>query len=53
MSLPSHEEFIQLLRESLEYCEKADDSGSIDHEMARWQEYINSWPPICDEYGGI
>lgn len=53
MSLPSHEEFIQCLKDSLKYCEEADDIGSIGHEMARWQEYVNTWPPIYDEEGGL
>lgn len=49
---PHHEIFIQALRDSLKYCEEADDSGSIDHEMARWQEWVLQWPPILDENGG-
>lgn len=49
----THEEFVQALRDSLEYCEAADDAGSIDFEMSRWQEEVNSWPPILDEFGGI
>lgn len=51
--LPTAEEFIKALEESLEYCKEADDRGSIDFEMARWQEWIKTWPQILDEYGGI
>ena len=47
------ERFIRALRDSLKYCEEADDAGSIDHEMARWQNWVKTWPQIADEYGGI
>lgn len=50
---PSVFEFIDKLRESLAYCECADDSGSISFEMARWQEWVRTWPEILDEHGGI
>lgn len=49
----THEEFVRALGESLEYCLCADDAGSIDFEMARWQEEVAKWPPILDEHGGI
>lgn len=51
--IPSEQEFIKALRDSLDYCEEADDLGSIDFEMARWQEWIKTWPQILDENGGI
>lgn len=50
---PTAEEFIAALRASLKYCEEADDQGSIDFEMSRWQDYVDSWPQILDEEGGI
>lgn len=50
---PSREEFIKSLEESLDYCRSADDAGSIDFEMARWQEWIKTWEPILNEEGGI
>tara|TARA_R110000744_G_scaffold72774_1_gene145950 strand:- start:574 stop:768 length:195 start_codon:yes stop_codon:yes gene_type:complete len=46
-------EFIKMLKDSLAYCEEADDQGSIDFEMARWQHECTSWEPILDEDGGI
>ncbi len=51
--VPSAEEFIAHLRESLAYCLAADDVGSVDREMGMWQEWIATWPPIFDENGGI
>jgi len=53
MKLPSAEEFMKELKESLKYCEEADDRGSVDFCMARWQEWIKTWPQILDEEGGI
>lgn len=50
---PSREKFIQNLKDSLEYCNEADDAGSIDFEMARWQEDVKGWSPILNENGGI
>lgn len=50
---PTTEEFLKFLKDSYEYCSEADDQGSIDFEMSRWQEYISTWKPILDEYGGI
>ena len=50
---PSAEEFIEALEKSLQYCKEADDLGSIDFEMGRWQEWVNTWPQIFDEGGGI
>ena len=52
-NIPSAEEFIKSLKESLEYCESADDRGSIDFEMSRWQDWVRSWDDILDEGGGI
>jgi hypothetical protein len=52
--VPSREEFIKALEESLRYCKEVDDSGSIDHEMGRWQLWIQSWnSQIYDENGGL
>ncbi len=45
--------FIKALENSLEYCRQADDAGSIDHEMARWQDWVATWPKLRDENGGI
>lgn len=53
MREPTREEFIEMLRASLKYCDEADDAGSIDFEMARWQAEVLRWPPILDENGGI
>lgn len=50
---PSEFEFIEALRQSLKWCEEADDCGTVDFEMARWQEWVNSWKPILDKNGGI
>lgn len=50
---PSHKEFIKRLQDSLQYCDEADDAGSIDWEMARWQHWIGQWAPILDENGGL
>lgn len=50
---PSHQEFLDFLEESFRYCREVDDSGSIDFEMARWQEWIKTWPQILNENGGI
>lgn len=50
---PTRDEFVENLRKSLKYCEEADDAGSIDFEMGRWQEWIKTWPPIFNENGGI
>lgn len=50
---PTAEVFIERLRESLKYCEEADDYGSIDFEMGRWQEWIKEWPQILTPEGGI
>lgn len=51
---PTHETFIKALEDSLKYCQEADDAGSIDREMGRWQEWVaNYWPPIFDKNGGI
>lgn len=47
------DKFITALEESLNYCREADDCGSIDHEMSRWQEWVKTWPQIADENGGI
>ena len=49
---PSAEEFINKLRETLKYCEEADDSGSIDGCMAEWQQWVDKWPTITED-GGI
>lgn len=51
--LPTEDEFISALKDSLHYCSEADDSGSIYFEMSRWQEWIKTWPPILDENGGL
>lgn len=51
--LPTQETFIQALKDSLSYCLEADDGGSIDFEMARWQEWVREWPQILTEEGGI
>lgn len=51
--IPSIEEFIKRLEESLEYCKEVDDAGSVHHEMGRWQEWIKTWPQIYDENGGL
>lgn len=53
LTMSLSEQFVQKLRESLWYCQQADDQGSIDREMGRWQEWIKTWPQIFDEYGGI
>ena len=47
------DKFITALGESLSYCREADDAGSIDHEMVRWQNWVKTWPQIADENGGI
>lgn len=51
--IPSREEFIKRLSESLDYCNHVDDSGSIDFEMSRWQDWVKTWDEILDENGGI
>lgn len=51
--MPTEEEFVQALRESLKYCEEVDDRGSVNFEMAKWQEWIKTWPPILTNQGGI
>lgn len=51
--IPDRFEFIEHLKASYELCHSADDAGTIDHEMARWQEWVNSWPKIGTEEGGI
>ena len=51
--IPTEEEFVEALEKSLKYCREADDRGSVDFEMARWQEWVKSWPPILDENGGL
>jgi len=50
---PSTEEFIKMLEDSLAYCKEADDRGSVDFEMGRWQEFWKEIEPILDEKGGI
>jgi len=50
---PSAEEFVERLKASLTYCLEADDRGSVDFEMARWQEWVKSWGNILDEDGGL
>ena len=50
---PTREQFIQMLRDSLKNCEEADDAGSIDRCMGRWQEEVRKWEEIFDENGGI
>ncbi len=51
--LPTEEEFVKALRDSVEYCESADDRGSVDFEMGRWQEWVKTWPQIFTPEGGI
>ena len=50
---PEAEEFVEALKDSLKYCQEVDDRGSVDFEMARWQEWIKTWPQILNEEGGI
>ena len=50
---PTAKQFMRRLSESLAYCMQADDTGSIDFEMSRWQEWVKTWPPILDEEGGL
>lgn len=50
---PSAEDFIKMLKESLEYCLEADDQGSIDGCMDGWQREIAKWPTIAHPEGGI
>lgn len=51
--IPTVEEFVKELEESLEYCKEADDMGSVHFCMGRWQEWVNTWPQIFNEDGGI
>lgn len=50
---PNGYEFVEALKQSLDYCLSADDMGSIHFEMARWQEWVSKWKPILDENGGL
>lgn len=51
--LPSIEEFIESLENSLIYCREADDRGSIHFCMGHWQEWVKKWPKIFTKEGGI
>lgn len=49
----SYEEFYDMLKQSIECMDEADDCGTVDFMMAGWQERISKWKPILDEHGGI
>jgi len=53
MTTPTAEIFTQALKDSLEYCEEADDRGSVSWEMARWQAWVATWEPILNEDGSL
>ena len=52
--LPTLEEWIAYLEMKLEEAKEGwDDQGSFDFHLGRTQEYVQSWPQIFDEGGGI
>lgn len=51
--LPSKEEMVHILEESLEYVKKCDCHSDFDHELGRWQLFLSKCPPIYDENGSL
>jgi len=46
---PTREEFIHQLSSSVAYCQQADDAGSVDQEMARWQKWVSEWDKVLED----
>lgn len=53
--LPTLEEYKDYLRMKLEEAEEGywDSQCDFQFAMGRLQDYVNSWPPIFNEFGGI
>lgn len=51
--VPTFEEYREYLKMKLEELEDMDCSCDLTFAQGRLQEYVNSWPPIFNEEGGI
>lgn len=47
-------DFVEMIKKSAEYLDKADDAGSVDFEFSRLWDYFHKYPTNgLDENGGI
>ena len=51
--IPTFEEYKAYLEMKLKELDHMDCGCDLDFSMGRLQEYVNSWPPIFNEEGGI
>jgi hypothetical protein len=51
--IPTSKEYVAYLKMKLKQAKEIDSDGDMQWEMARLQGYVNSWPPILDEEGGM
>lgn len=51
--VPTFEEYKEYLKMKLDELDDMDSGCDLVFAQGRLQDYVNSWPPIFDENGGI